>query len=387
MARHTTGNDIDASEIKRANPSVRSPIPAGTIIQIPMSVSTPDVVDPGDLVIRIDGLRIGTFGDFELAMSIDAVSKCAFTVPNEPETRAIFVPLRSQRITIDHFGERLFTGRCESPRLNNEPSLKILEISCYSTPGVLERSTPSIEKFPLEWKHALLEQITNDLCLEHGISVNYETPTTARFKRVDIDPGRGTLEFISELAGQRGVLVSDNSNGELLLHRGRSSGEVVSYLEKGKHPTESVTVTIDESRYYSSVTGIVPAKSRRGKIGAKFTVKNPHATDIVRAFTFDAKDIDKGELEHATNSVAGRMFAEIVSCIAEVCTWNNDRGEVYRPGQLVALSSDEDFIGEPYKFQISMVTLKRAAGIQTAFLNLSLPGVYSGEIPEKLPWQ
>ena len=107
----------------------------------------------------------------------------------------------------------------------------------------------------------------------------------------------------------------------------------------------------------------------------------------MRAYSFDAKDIDKGELEKATHSVAGRMFAELVSCNAEVATWKNDLGKTYQPGQLVSLKSEEDYIPEPFEFLVAMVTLKRSAGIQLASLNLVLPGVYSGERPERLPWQ
>jgi prophage tail gpP-like protein len=387
VARQTTGNDTDAAAIKRANPAVQEPIAAGTVIQVPMARGPSEVVSDEALDISVEGTKIGTFDNFELALAIDAISKCAFSVPNKPETREIFVPLGSQRITVDHLGERLFTGRCESPRLNNDPSAKILDISCYSNPGVLELCTPSIEKFPLEWKDALLEQITEDLCGEHGISVRFDTPTSARFKRVDIESGQGILSFLSGLASQRGLVISDSAFGELLLHGGEGAGEVVSFLEKGKHPTEAMVVSIDESKYYSSVTGIVPAKSRKWALGAKFTVKNPHATDVVRAYSFDAEDIDKGELEKATNSVAGRMFAELVSCDVNVATWQNDLGKTYQPGQLVSLKSEEDFIPEPFEFLVAMVTLKRSAGIHSASLNLVLPGVYSGKIPERMPWQ
>lgn len=386
IARATTGNDLNAAAIRKANPPLREPLLAGQTIQIPDAAPPIVSAREGDLSIAVNGQRIGTFNDFELALSIDAISKCSFSVPNETVTRAIFIPILSQKITVDLFGQRLFTGRCESPRVTNSPTQKSMEISCYSDPGILERGTPSIEEFPLEWKQALLEQITSDLCGKRGIGVIFSAPTTARFKRVSIEPNQNILEFITDLASQRGLFFRDNPYGQFLLYKEVTIEPVVSFLEEGKHPTESIDLSINEDRYYSSVTGIVPAKSKRGKIGAKFTVRNPFATDVIRAYTFECKDIDPGELPVAVTSAAGRMFAELTSCEVEVATWNNDLGQVYQPGQSVFVKSEEHFITTPFQFVITSVVLQKTAGATTASLSLSLPGAYSGQIPTRLPW-
>jgi hypothetical protein len=106
IARQTTGNDLDAAAIRRANPSLREPLPAGETIQVPMMASPQESIGEGELDIVVDGQTIGTFDGFEIAFCIDAISKCSFVVPNEAETRRIFTPLGSQRITIDHLGQR-----------------------------------------------------------------------------------------------------------------------------------------------------------------------------------------------------------------------------------------------------------------------------------------
>lgn len=387
VARRTTGNDLDANAIKRANPALQEPLEERFLVQIPMGDFQPSNIGQGDLVIQVDGYTLGTLDDFEMVLAIDAISKCSFMVPNEPDTRALFLPLQSQRITVDHLGERLFTGRCASPQPQNTPNQKTLSIEAYSDPGILELCSPSIEKFPLEWKNSLLEQIAEDLCDEHGIAVQFETPTSSRFKRVDITPGQNILGFLSDLASQRGLILMSEASGTMLIHTGSSDGPVVSFLQNGKHPTENIDLTINEDKYFSSVTGIVPPKSKRGKIGAKYTVQNQHATSVVRSYTFECRDIDKGELETAVRSTAGRMFAEVVSCSVDVATWKNDSGSVYKPGQLVSLQSADDFIPDPFSFLVTMVTLRKSAGNQSASLNLSLPGVYSGELPIRLPWQ
>jgi prophage tail gpP-like protein len=384
VARQTTGNDLDASAIKRANPSLREPLPSGVIVQIPMETSSLNGIGEGELEIQVDGTKIGTFDAFEISLAMDAITKGSFVVPNEPETREIFIPFGSQRIQIGHRGYVLCTGRSFSPIPNNSPNEKTLSVGFYSNPGVLETCTPSIEKFPLEWKNALLETIADDLCLEHGINVEFETPTSSRFKRVDIQPGETILPFLANLASQRGLILSSTPDGNLFIHAGKGSKDIISFLEIGKHPTESIAMNINEEKFFSSITGIV--QTNRRKKGSKFTVQNPHGTKLVRAYTFQCSDIEAGELETAVQSAAGRMFAEVFQLSVEVATWRNDLDSVYMPGQLVSVVSEQDFVPNPFTFLITQVTFSRISGRHTAQLQLSFPGVFSGEIPEVLPW-
>jgi prophage tail gpP-like protein len=385
VARRTTGNDVDADAIRRANPGMRAPLEAGATVQIPIGEEFDPSPSDDELQIVIDGQEIGTFDHFEIQIAIDAISKCSFVLPNEPETRKILRPLGAQRIVINAFGRRIFTGRCRTPIPNNTPESKTIDVECYSDPAVLERGTPQISNMPGEWKDAQLEQIADDLCRVHGISLRFESPTVARFKRVDIQPGQPVLGFLSDLATQRGLLIASDEFGGLVFRGGESVGTPVSFIEE--RPGIDVHIGINEDRYFSSVTGSVPSKSRRGRKGASFTVDNPYRTDVICDHHFDCQDIDEGELENAVKAAAGRMFAELVMASAEVATWKNDQGEIYWPGQTVWVKDEAEYVPDFVEFLVSMVTLKRSSEGMSAFLNLTLPGVYNGEIPEVLPWQ
>lgn len=393
VARLMTGDDLDAAKIQRANPGVPQPIPAGTLLQIPSD----DLVAPiatvlDEIEIRVDGTRIGTFDDLEVALSVDAISKASFTVPNEPETREIFRPLGAPRIIITANGETLLTGRCESPEPSRSSEKSILKVNAYSTPGILERCHPPLSAFPLEWTNANLVQISKELCLYHGVACDFRADSGPTFKRVDIQPGGAVLDFLADLARQRGPVLSSSPEGSLVVWAGSPPGAPVMRLEKGIPPVEEVSVVFDESKYYSSVTGYIPAKTkRRGKKsngrGAEFTVDNPFATDQVRPFEAEFQDIDEGELETAVKTMAGRMFADIVSVNVTIATWKYGAGAILRPNTTVTLVSEEDFIPAPYEFIVADVALTKTSSEQTASLRLTLPGVYSGEIPESLPWQ
>jgi len=386
IARKATGNDLDADKIRRANPGVLEPIIAGTVLQIPVDdIPSPPDLEPGDTEITVNGQAIGTFNGLTVARSIDAIGKAGFSVPNEPVTRAIFVPLSNPAVVISA-GPVLLTGRCETPNPVNRANEKVLNVGCYSTPGILERGHPPIASFPHEWTNANFVQIANELCLYHGVSCEFLADTGPTFKRVDIQPGGVVLDFLADLVRQRGPVISSSYYGSLVVWEGAAVGNPVSDIEKGQPGVIDVVPNIDESKYYSSVTGKVPAKTK--KPGYSFTVENPHKNDQVRPFEAEFKDIDEGELETAVQAMAGRMFSAIVSYDVELATWINGQGQIYEPNTTMKVLSPEDYIERPYEFLIADVTLNQAAdGARTSSLRLVVPGSYSGEIPEVMPWQ
>lgn len=392
IARKATGNDLEADKIRRANPGVLEPIQAGTLLQIPIDdVSPVEALAPGDTKIVVGGQSIGTWDDFELGRSIDAIGKAGFTVPNEPETRAIFVPMGAAPVVISA-GPTLLTGRCESPVTANAPDVKTLNISAYSTPGILERSHPPIKAFPLEWENANLLQISNALCLYHGVNCEFQTDPGPVFKRVDIQPGGPVLDFLADLSGQRGSVISSSPYGSMIFWEGVKTGNPVSDIEKGQPGVIDVRMEIDESKYYSSVTGTIPARTKRKGTkdngpGVSFTVKNPLATDQVRPFIAEFSDIDEGELETAVNALAGRIFSKVVSVEVDLAGWLNGKGQIYEPNTTIRVKSPEDYIKNSYEFLIADVALSQNAGSRACSLRLALPGAYSGDIPEVMPWQ
>lgn len=386
VAIQTSGVDTDADVIRRANPGLNEPLPPGAIVQIPVDSPSGEVETIPGLSIRVDNQEIGTYDDFELALAIDAISKGGFTVPNEPETRKIFVPLASPKVEIRYDGELLLSGRCESPQPDNSSESKTLNIEFYAGAGILERVHPPMSAFPLEWKDTALNQIADDLCRYHSVACDFQASAGARFKRVDIQPENVVLDFLAGLAAQRGPVITSSADGQLVFWTGTAPGSPVSRLVKGAAPCGEVSVQFDESKFYSSVTGKIPAHSKKGK-GSSFTVNNPNAGELVRPFIFEAQDIDVGELETAVNTMAGRIFAVVVSVSVEIQSWTADDGSIYWPNQTVTLTSPEDYIPEEFEFLVSEVTLKRSSSARSAVLKLVLPGVYSGEIPEVMPWQ
>lgn len=382
VARRATGNDLDAAAIKRSNPGVDEPLAAGILIKVPLATEVlPDF--GGGLIIRVNGEPLTAYDNFELKTSVDAISKGSFTVPNNQEMRDRFTPTLTDDVFITLDGKILFSGHHIDPK----PEVDAISVSIESTPAILERATPSIIKFPLEWRGARLIWIFDDLCGEHWVDAVFSDSAKSRIKRADIQPGTRVLDFLQDIASQRGYIISSTVNGKLLVHRGEYDSTIVSFIEDGVHPTSEVKLEVDSSRYYSSVTGVMPKRSRRGRLGKHYTVKNPYRFGTPCAEVFEAPVVDEGELPVATKAQAGRMFAGLCACSVTLSSWYNDLGNLFEVGQYVKVLAERQYIRSPYTFMVRNLTLKKSSGQITSELDLCIPGVFSGEIPESMPWE
>jgi len=68
-------------------------------------------------------------------------------------------------------------------------------------------------------KKRTLKQIAEAVCLPFGITVKVETDIGGAFKKLDIESGQSAFEVLELAARQRGVLLTSNSNGDLVLTR------------------------------------------------------------------------------------------------------------------------------------------------------------------------
>jgi prophage tail gpP-like protein len=275
----------------------------------------------------------------------------------------------------------------ESPAPNNSPDSKIFGVSCYSIPGILEQSNPPPSAFPLEFLQSNLQEIAQQICDLFGLSVFFDFEPGAKFRKVAIKETEKSLQFLMKLAKQRNFVISDDSFGSLVFWRGLGLGAPVATWDASMSHVNDIQGDIDESSYYSTITGVMPARCKRRKQGKRFTVENPYKTGIIRPLTQEAKDIDEGELETFTQTLAGRMFGAVYKCTVTLSTWLDDDGNLLEPNTTVRLRDPENFIEDYYEFLIRNVTLDKDGEQFTAKVDLVLPSVFSGEIPEELPWQ
>lgn len=395
IARKKYGTEKESDRIARANPGVSEPLTAGTTLTVPTlpdapqdSLSNAPAATDDEVAILIDGQRFRFWDRVRVTRAIDTMDTVEFGAPfdaDAPGFRETFRPFSFKTVVITVGGTPLFTGTMVAVSPAVENSQKIVSVSGYSLPGVLNDCTSPASTYPLEFDNQGLRDISAALASPFGIAVEFQADQGAVFERVASEPGKKVLAFLTELAKQRNLVIGSTTRGKLLFSQSIESGTPVARLQQGSAPVMAVTPFFSPQGYYSHITGIEPVIV--GLAGSQFTVKNPRLQGVTRPITFNAPDTLDADVKGAVEAKAGRMFGNMASYSVRVATWRDPQGNLWGPNTIVKLQAPEAMIYNEYAFVIRSVEFEREGRKETATLNLVIPGSFSGKVPESLPWE
>jgi prophage tail gpP-like protein len=395
------GDPTQASLIRSANSGAA--LTPGTVLNIPLlpAVTPPPAnvaptQDPTEVTLSIGGQDFRGWEQVTITRGVDSVSTMEFTCPrsSSPEFRALFRPLSFVSLIVKVGGRPFFTGTALEFRPEaaaNSPDRVV--VTGYSRPGVLDDCTAPSAAYPIEWKGLTLVQVATAIASPFGVAVAQDEGVTpgslaGALERVKLQPDRPALDLIVALAKQKKALVASTTNGELLLRTPPVVGApVLTWAQGDAGPVTGLVLQTAPQQYYSEVTGV--RRVGRNSLGGKHTVLNPslHRLGVLRPLTRHVEDISDGGLPASTEALAGRMLAESVTVTVDVGTWLDAAGAVWEPATTVSLQSDSAFIYSAYDFLIREVRyVRKNGGETTAQLLCVLPGAFSGEIPDVLPW-
>lgn len=395
IARKVYGSEIESIRITNANPGVVEPLTVGTIITIPDLPGTPVILqqqsdsnNPDETTLLIDGKRFRFWDKIRIFQQMDSISIVEFSAPFDStlqDFKNIFKPFSYKAAVVSVGGFPIFTGAMISVLPVVENNQKLINVSCYSKPGVLNDCTAPASLYPLEFKNQGLREISKKLAGPFGVNVIFEDNKDPPFEpTVACDTDKKILPFLAGLAKQRGLIMSNDSRGNLIIHKSVSTRNPVSKLEQGFSPLLSIAPSFDPQQYYSHITGIDPVSV--GLDGSQYTVKNPHIEGVLRPLTFVAPDTEGSNLKSAVEAKMGRMFGNLVSYNIKVSTWRDSNGELWHDNTTILLLAPDAMIYNQYEFTIRTVVFESDEGVKTATLNLVIPESFADKIPESLPW-
>lgn len=390
LARRFYGDPSRSSLILRANPGLAEPLRPGLTVIIPSAPQLGAVAPldgPDEVAIAIGGGRFRYWSEFTLTRSIDAVSSFTLTAPLERENavfRRTFRPFSYAPVSVQIGGERVHTGTLlhVNPTLSDESRTVIC--TGYGLPGVLGDCNAPPSLYPLEYFGADLGDIAREVCAPFGLNVVFTSDPGARFDVVDLGPTQAIWAFLSGLAGDRDLLVADNANGAITFGRPDINQPPVAKLVDGQSPVDNVAANFDPQRYFSDITGIDAYLIGLG--GANYTVKNPRLQGVLRPHTFTVSDSYEGDTITATEANAARMFAEAATYTVQLVGWRTPSGRLWAPGQVVELAAPDAMIYTSFRFLIRSVELTARGDQRVAELTLVIPESFTGQQPERLPW-
>lgn len=328
-------------------------------------------------------------GPVEIRRSLDNFSTVELSAPFEPDSalfREAFVPFSYKPLKVSVDGELLFTGQLIGVEPRATPTSRTVRCSGYSLPATLGDSTMPASEFPLEYGDRTLRQIAEVLAAPFGITVIVEPGTKVgpKFRRVRIKPTDKVGPFLANLAQARGLVMRDDENGNLVFLNSAPPGKSVVTFREGATPTMTVAATFSPQSYYSEITGL--ARNKAGRRGSGYTEKNKNLPDVVRPLNFTIGDVNAGDLPGATKAKMARMFGNMVAYVVEVPTWRDPNELLWAPNTTATLFAPGAMVYTETELLVRDVFLRAGQDAVTASIGLVLPGAFSGEQPEVLPW-
>jgi prophage tail gpP-like protein len=341
---------------------------------------------PETISILIDKKRFLNWENVNINLSLDSIDTFSLGTSMSPENIDFvrsFEPFKYPELEL-RAGDELLLRGVVFPK---ETALgdKNLSLAGSSLPGILNNLPVPPDKYPLEFKNQDLRQIATTLAGYYGVSVQFAGAPGAPFSpAVSPEPAEKILEFLVKLAKKRSLLVGNTLDGELLFF---SPGQSVvsTPLQQGEMPLLDAKIGFDDENMFSSVTGFGAAEA--GRDPESFTVPLPLDSSINRPFVYTVSESQGADLQAAVKFKSGRIFANAVKLSADVLNWRGANGKFWLPGDFILLRAPGLYFYNETKLMIRGIGLNRTAADETASLDLVFPGVYSGELPSRFPWE
>lgn len=339
---------------------------------------------PSDAIfLTISGRRYTGWKGLTLTRSLDAISTIGFSTswdPHNPDLRALFVPLARQSIEVDTGrGERLLTGLITAGAPESDSEGRSLPLAGFGVPGILDLTKLA----DTEFHKVHLDEIARTVSAPSSIDVDFRAPKGASFDQVKLEHDKSPWSLLVDLSQQVGVLLADSPGGKLLAWQ-PAAGRPVLELREGVPPCGGFAVSFGDE-WHAEIVGYAGAK--RGRGGVSHRVKNPHfAGPYPTTHEYEEKDTKPANLAAAVQSKLGRMVGNAITWTATIPGIRDPQGDLLAPNTIWRVYHPSSFIFRPTDLLVRRVTYSVSEESLESEVELVLPGAFSGQLPEVMPW-
>jgi len=326
--------------------------------------------------IRVNGKNIEFFNDFNFTLRYNSVaSNFDFRAnfdPNNSSHRIVFRPLSYNSVVLEHNGELVLTGTILNHVFNIKSTKDLASFSGYSLPGVLEDCTIGLDQYPLEFTGLSLKQISEQLLQPFGLTLGITADAAAEadivYSEVTADESQSIKAFLSELAFERGLILTHDSAGSLIITKTNVNQSPVTTFKEEKGVTE-ISLSVNGQAMHSIIFTQQQASSDEAANASESSISNP----AVKAFRPTVKMQTSGDDNDSKKFNRSLIGAELrnISVNVKLFQWEWSRNgnlEIIRPNSVVVIQSPNNYLFEARKFFVESVTFIGNQKEQTAEL-------------------
>ena len=339
---------------------------------------------------RIRNRKIDFFNDFTLSLAYDSLAGSFgfnfYNNPDNPEHKELLCIGHYHICKVTHNGEDLLTGNMLSQGFISSSERKMVTISGYSLPGVLEDCEIPPKIYPLQSDNLSLKQIAQKIIAPFGLKMvvdsSVESLMNSSFKKSTAKENQNIKSYLSELASQKNIVLSHTPKGELWFTKAKTKQKpILDFdLSKGTIPGTEFTLQFDGQGMHSHITVQKQADSDGGNAG-EFTIRNPYVIgSVYRPKVISQNSGDDNDSEKAAKTA---LAAELKSLKLTIKTdrWVVD-GKIIKPNNLITIINPEIYAFTKQTWFIESIDFVGNNKETTATLNCVLPEVYNMETPE-----
>lgn len=346
------------------------------------------------MILKLAGKKISDFNSISIDLKYNSVgSTFSFQYRhdiNDEDLKTLNSPDSYAECSIEYQNpdtqetELLITGIALSHGYDDSPIAGLNSISGYSKTAVLEDCEIPTTLYPLQSDGKSFKQIIENLIKPFGlnliISEDVQGAANSVYPVSTADAGDTIKSYLATIANQKNILLSHDSQGNLLLTKSRA-GAQPKYNFIRQLPVTKFTLTVDGQRMHSIITAIKQADSDGGNAG-QASVTNPYVK-VFRPRTI----LQSSGTDNDTSSVAKSTLADELRAInldIEVDTWTDEFGKLWQPNTVISVQNDEINLPKKTLFFIETVNFSGNESLQTAVLRCVLPEVHNGQTPKNI---
>jgi len=239
----------------------------------------------------------------------------------------------------------------------------------------------SVAEPPFEARGMTLRAWIKKLVEPFGVSIKWMPSEDKPMKRVKIGKTERIFDHINRLVRERGLVISCDQKGGLLIHEAPLMGDVVANLtEGGGTILANGGISFDGRGRFRNTIGY-SSKPRRNISRTVVTGSiNRNRTQAIIVEGTDEADIDTAIFKAERESVEKSLSISIPNR-----DWYNDRGELYAPGQFITVQSKKLYLDKPTQLMVKSVQFISESSSKSCILTVVPSSVYNRKEVEN-PW-
>ena len=334
--------------------------------------------------LKISGKKYDEFNNFKLSLIYDSVASVfsfsAYFNPDNQRHRQLFRPCTYRTCSIEHNGERLLTGTILNNSFTSSAESSLSSVSGYSKAGVLADCEIPPSLYPLQNDGLTLKEICERLIepfnIELVVSQSVEDIANQTIETTTAKESQSIKDYLSEIAAQRGVILSHSPFGNLLLTKVGTDKRAIADLD-GSAPDVSVSLQVSGQAMHDTISALGQASTDTTNASEDQT-NNPFVSSfrpktVVQTSGDDntAKDVARIQLSNELKNIVVKITLN---------TWEIN-GRIIRPNNIINVIAPNAYIYNKTRLFIRQVDLSGTITSQTSTLTCVLPSVFDESEP------